>query len=197
MVFTKNKQTLKTFSLLIKVSIVLLAFWFIYKQVFAKKDILHKLGQLLQDPFESPMFLLVLALVFVNWGFEALKWKSLIDKIEKISLLKAYKAIFSGVTVSIFTPNRIGEYAGRIFHLEKADRINAMLITMVCSVGQLMVTIFAGLIALSIFIPLYTDVESHLNIFSYYALSALTVGLAFFLLTAYINASLLSPMIKK
>ena len=139
-----KKQSLKIISWLIKIAIIALAVWFIYKEVFAKNDILQSLRKILDNPLENPQFLLVLLLVFVNWGFEALKWKSLIDKIEKISLPRAFKAIFSGVTVSIFTPNRAGEYVGRIFHLEKADRINAVLITMVCSVAQLMVTSSAG-----------------------------------------------------
>ena len=193
----QNKQAFKIISWSIKIAIVAFAFWFIYLQVIAKQDILEGLGDLLESPSQNPLIFLVLILVFVNWGFEAFKWKSLIDKVETISIAKAYKAIFSGVTVSIFTPNRIGEYAGRIFHLEKADRINAVLITMICSVSQLLVTVFAGLISITIFFPAFFPIDNYLPEIYYYALAVLTFALAIFLLAAYLNTSLLSPVIKK
>ena len=55
--------------------------------------------------------------------------------------LNARKAVFSGITVSTFTPNRIGEYGGRVFCLEKGDRIKAVFITILCSMSQLLTTV--------------------------------------------------------
>lgn len=187
----------KSISWAIKVAIVLAAFWFIYKEIFTKQHIIENFKMMLDRPLEIRLLLLTIGLTFVNWGFESLKWKSLIDKIEKISFLTAYKAILSGVTVSIFTPNRVGEYAGRIFHLEKADRINAVLITMVCGVAQLLVTIFAGIIALAFFAPANLNIEEHISIYYYYALLVIFIGGAGFLLFAYLNASLMAPVIKR
>ncbi len=187
----------KAISWTIKIAIVLAAFWFVHKEVFAKQHIIENFKEMLDKPLEIRLLILTIALTFVNWGFESLKWKSLIDKIEKISFLTAYKAILSGVTVSIFTPNRVGEYAGRIFHLEKADRINAVLITMVCGVAQLLVTIFAGIIALSFFAPTNLDIEKHISMYYYYALLVIFIGGAGFLLFAYLNASLMAPVIKR
>lgn len=193
----KTTNYRKAISWTIKIAIVLAAFWFIYKEIFAKPDIIDNFREMLSKPLETKLLLLTIGLTFVNWGFESLKWKSLIDKIEKISFFTAYKAILSGVTVSIFTPNRVGEYAGRIFHLEKADRINAVLITMVCGVAQLLVTIFAGVIALSFFAPYNLDIENYISIYYYYALLVIFIGGAGFLLFAYLNASLMAPMIKR
>ena len=87
-------------------------------------------------------------MMFVNWFLEALKWRFLISKIEKVSILRSLRAVFSGITVSAFTPNRIGEYGGRIFCLEKADRIKGALITVIGSMAQLITTIIFGLIGL-------------------------------------------------
>ena len=82
---------------------------------------------------------------------EALKWQFLISKIEKISIKRSIRAIFSGITVSAFTPNRVGEYGGRVFCLEKADRIQAVLITVIGSMAQLVTTIVLWLYWLIIF----------------------------------------------
>ena len=86
--------------------------------------------------------------MFLNWFLESLKWRFLISKIEKISIKRSLRAIFSGITVSAFTPNRVGEYAGRVFCLEKADRVQAVLITVIGSMAQLVVTIVFGLIGI-------------------------------------------------
>ena len=59
-------------------------------------------------------------MMFLNWFLESLKWRFLISKIEKISINRSIRAIFSGITISTFTPNRIGEYGGRVFCLEKS-----------------------------------------------------------------------------
>ena len=81
------------------------------------------------------VILFVVFLMFVNWLFEAIKWKYMIAKIENISILRSLQAVFSGITVSTFTPNRIGEYGGRVFCLEKGYRIKAVFITILCSMS--------------------------------------------------------------
>ena len=94
------------------------------------------------------LILFVVFLMFVNWLFEAIKWKYMIGKIENISILRSLQAVFSGITVSTFTPNRIGEYGGRVFCLEKGDRIKAVFITILCSMSQLLTTVIFGSISL-------------------------------------------------
>lgn len=90
------------------------------------------------------LIFIVVLLMFVNWMLESLKWKFMIRKIEAISFFTSFRAIFSGITVSSFTPNRIGEYGGRVFCLEKSDRIQAVFITILCSMAQLLTTIIFG-----------------------------------------------------
>lgn len=92
--------------------------------------------------------LIVVLLMFINWGVESLKWQYLIRSLEKISFQNSLIAVFSGVTVSIFMPNRVGEFAGRIFYLEKADKVSATLKNFLGSLIQLSVTLIAGVIAI-------------------------------------------------
>jgi hypothetical protein len=49
------------------------------------------------------------ALIVVNWGIEALKWKLLVSTVRPVSFLSAYKAVLSGVSFSVALPNRVGE----------------------------------------------------------------------------------------
>lgn len=92
----------------------------------------------------APVFLLM----FVNWSIEAIKWKIALSK--TISVKTALKAIFSGTTMAFFTPNRVGEYMGRMLHLPTRDRLPSIALTVVCSISQVLVTFIAGTIGLFI-----------------------------------------------
>lgn len=103
---------------------------------------------------------LVLLLMFCNWGLEARKWQKLVKPLEDISFLRSFSAILSGVSLSINTPNRIGEYGGRILYLSNRNKLKAIAATIVGSFSQLIVTIIFGLIGMIYYInnfPLIKD----------------------------------------
>ena len=52
--------------------------------------------------------------MLLNWGLEARKWQLVIRRIQPIRWIQALKAIFTGTTLAFFTPNRMGEYIGRV-----------------------------------------------------------------------------------
>nr|WP_317126779.1 lysylphosphatidylglycerol synthase domain-containing protein [Chitinophaga silvatica] len=91
---------------------------------------------------------LVFILMFFNWGLEARKWQKLVRLLEDVSFFKAFSAILSGVSLSINTPNRIGEYGGRILYLKNENKLKAIAATIVGSFSQLIITIIFGLIGL-------------------------------------------------
>jgi hypothetical protein len=82
----------------------------------------------------------------VNWGIEARKWQLLVNQLEPISFLRAYYSVLSGVSISINTPNRIGEYGGRILHLRPENRLKAISLNMITSVSQLILTLVMGVL---------------------------------------------------
>lgn len=149
---TPSVRKHKVISLLLKAAILILSFWYIiYKlqdvgtsEAFDFISVL-KSGNLL-------FIVLTFLLMFLNWALEGLKWKILIAPLETISFLNALKSVFAGVTVSIFMPNRVGEFAGRIFFLEKADKVEATLKNFVGSTIQMLMTLFLGLAGIYIVI---------------------------------------------
>jgi uncharacterized membrane protein YbhN (UPF0104 family) len=145
----QQKQTIsyKVISLFIKAVILLLSIVYI----FNKLVVANELNFLVQELKISKLsyVVLVFVLMFVNWGLEAWKWQYLLKPLERISFIKSLQSVFSGVTVSIFMPNRIGEFAGRIFYLEKADKIKATIKNFIGSISQLTVTLVFGLAAIA------------------------------------------------
>jgi hypothetical protein len=80
-----------------------------------------------------------------------MKWRLLVKPMQSMSIAQAYQAILAGITVSIFTPNRVGEYAGRILWLDHGSRIKGALVTIIGSIAQLVVTLLAGSVAFYVF----------------------------------------------
>ncbi|MCW3085077.1 MAG: hypothetical protein JWP12_2443 [Bacteroidetes bacterium] len=144
-----TNRAYKVISLLIKAGILILSFWYVFyklKSTTAQVDFTSVLKQ-----SDLTLLIVTFCLMFVNWGLEALKWKLLIAPLENITFFTAFKSVFAGVTVSIFMPNRIGEFAGRIFFLEKAGKVEATLKNFAGSIVQLCITIIAGVSAFFIF----------------------------------------------
>ncbi len=137
----------------IKIAIALVCFWFLYYEFFVKEKYSRQSGfpllwdQLLQIELTPSKYLWLCTaciLVFLNWGLETMKWKLLINRIEEVRWLKAFKAVISGVTISIFTPNRVGEFAARILYLQSNHRIKGILVSVIGSISQLCVTLVVG-----------------------------------------------------
>lgn len=96
---------------------------------------------------------LVILLMMINWSIEAIKWKIAVRSIQQVSFWKAFKAILSGVSFSVSTPNRVGEYLGRVLYMDEGNRLKTISITIVASISQLIITLLMGCIGLIILRP--------------------------------------------
>lgn len=141
-------------TLFFKLVVLSVAFWYIYRQVFLKENIHDILASYKTAIHGDKLVLLIpaLLLMFMNWGLESQKWRLMIRKIERISFGRSVKAVLTGITVSFFTPNRVGEFGGRILHLHQSNRIKGALITVLCSMSQLAITIVVGSLALILYL---------------------------------------------
>ena len=175
----------KTLSFLIKIGIVVFSLYFLYKELVLKNDIINFDKSLFFKLITDNIILIVIVLflMFLNWFLEALKWRYMISKIEKVSIYTSLKAVFAGITVSSFTPNRVGEYGGRVFYLEKADRLKGVIITFIGSMSQLLITILFGSISFIILSELLFESKV---LFSAISKFKLLVLLLLFLLNVFI-----------
>lgn len=89
-------------------------------------------------------FPVILILMAVNWGVEARKWQVLLKPVERISWFRSFKATLTGVAFALNTPNRIGEYGGRVLYIREGNRLKAISLTLVGSMSQFLVTMVVG-----------------------------------------------------
>jgi hypothetical protein len=103
--------------------------------------------------------------------------------IEPISFYRAIESVFCGLTLAIFTPNRLGEYGGRVFFLSPKRRIVGIVAMSVGSIGQLVLTNVFGAIAACFFVYRFIPIDQVLFI----AVVFLAVFFCLFFLIFYFN----------
>ena len=138
--------------------------------------------------------------MFVNWGLEARKWQVLVSSIQQVSFLRAYRAIFSGQAIAFNTINRMGESAGRSIFLDEGNRLRGIILSVVGSMSQLLITFLIGLISL-IYVRIHIlDKIHHLEGLSLFWLDGLiyliSVGLVIGM-TLYFRLSWLTQLLEK
>ena len=147
---TQNKQkNIKLIHNLIRWGLAVLAIFLLYRKLSVSSHqewwsafLFH-----LHDAQAFQWLLWCLLLLPANWLLEAVKWRLMMRPLEKVTISRSIQAVLAGLAISVFTPNRIGEYAGRVFVLKRANRITATMATVLGSFSQLVVTIVAGSLA--------------------------------------------------
>jgi uncharacterized membrane protein YbhN (UPF0104 family) len=124
--------------------------WSIYTQVQRQPDWRQSLAQIIAAFRGASIWklLLVVLLMFANWGIEARKWQIVLRGLQRISFVRSFKAILTGTTMAFFTPNRMGEYLGRVLYIDEGKRIQSVSVTIVCSMAQLIITMIGGIFGL-------------------------------------------------
>jgi uncharacterized membrane protein YciS (DUF1049 family) len=142
----KTKQFLV---LLVKILIVVAAFYFIYNEL-ANNDKLDwkKFIALFQKNQSVLGIVFILFLSFLNRFLEIVKWQNLVSSFKIISLGEATKQVLAALTAGIFTPNGVGEYAGKALYFEKSKTKKIVFLNLICNGIQLVLTVVFGTIGL-------------------------------------------------
>ena len=146
----RNKNIKRIFKYVIAPLLGAWLFYSLYKQINTQPDLHLSLALIKEAPFGSDAwkFWSVILMVFINWGIEARKWQILIQPVQKMKFVTAFKSVLTGVTLSINTPNRIGEYGGRILYVKDGSRIKAISLSIAGSISQLIITLIMGCVGL-------------------------------------------------
>ncbi len=180
---------------LLKSLIALLVGGVIYTQVLAREN-----AAALWQQFTTQLaakngewLFFALLLMPLNWILEAMKWRSLVLTFEQISPWRAVQATMSGVTMGIFTPNRIGEYGGRVLYIKSENQWKAVIATLVGGFSQFLVIISVGVLGCSYYFVRYFNLEFYVLQILLFAGFFLTLGMLFF----YFNIDLIIKVIKR
>ena len=154
----KTKQFLV---LIIKVLIVAGAFYFIYNQL-ANNDKLDWVQ--FTAKFKKNQSVVgisfILLLSVLNRYFEILKWQNLASYLKPISVSEATKQVLAALTAGIFTPNGVGEYAGKALYYEKSETKQVVFLNLICNGIQMVLTVIIGIFGLLYFNAKYNVITT-------------------------------------
>jgi hypothetical protein len=115
-------------------------------QLWAKSDHFSAFSQI-SFTAKGAWIGMVIILMPLNWWLEGLKWRTFLSIHVQITFLRIMKAVAGGLAISLFTPNRIGEYGGRVLFMPPGSRWPAVISTLAGSMAQNLVGISAGIIS--------------------------------------------------
>jgi uncharacterized membrane protein YbhN (UPF0104 family) len=184
--FSRHKrQWILAFRIVSTVLALLYVGWKLYE----RQDEMERMWVSGWGGFRIGMLVLVSVMMLLNYALEAQKWRLILKPFyEVMPLVRAMVAVFAGMAAGIFTPNRIGEYAGRILFLKEGKRVEAIVATFVDRICQLMVTLVTGFAAFGVLIWNDAGLASELlkdpgvRLLFVIVASAMTVTIGLFLL---------------
>ena len=166
-----NNKAKQFLVLAVKILIVVGAFYFIYKQLSENPKLQwEQFRKLVWEKQSFGNIAFILFLTFLNRFLEILKWQNLVSVIKRISLGEASKQVLAALTAGLFTPNGIGEYAGKALFFESVKAKKIVFLNLICNGIQMILTVIFGVFGLLYF-------NARFNI-----ITTKTVGLVFALL---------------
>jgi len=134
---------------IIKLLIVIAAFYFIYDQLAHNDKLDWDRFLVLYHKNQSVAGIsFILLFSFLNRYFEILKWQNLAQVVRKIAVYEATKQVLAALTLGVFTPVGVGEYAGKALYFEKNEAKKIIFLNLICNGIQIVATGFFGILGM-------------------------------------------------
>lgn len=142
----------KYISLFIKCLIAALLIYTVYQQLFLKHNFEKLYNQFCDNARDRNSFYLILTFILMipNWFLETLRWRFLVIQHHPITIRMSIRAILMGITLGMISPQRVGEYAGRLLVLTKDKNWLSVKSNFLTSLSLNIVILIFGLFSLFI-----------------------------------------------
>ncbi len=164
---------------------------------FSNKQNLDEIWAAFLAALENGNWLFLAAAVILipfNWATETLKWHQFVARHEPgFTFWGAYRAVLAGVAFSLFLPNRVGEYGGRIFFVRRRNQWKAIIANLVGNFSQTIFLLLTGSLGAAWFMRHFLGVAPLVV----NAVVLGSVGTALALGFAYFNIDALVPLLRR
>ncbi len=128
----------------LKVLILMGTFGYIYLKIAQNESISFSEFILTIGKRQSTLVLLFFGFAAANWFFEILKWQTVISPVRKLSFTEATRQSLAALTVSLATPNRIGDYGAKAYFFASHKRKQVLLLNFFSNFTQMGITCIFG-----------------------------------------------------
>lgn len=147
--YKKSGQSFQVWPWLLKVVLATASFYFVASKLIEDQLVLSELIHLFSSIDFALIFMIVTMLMIFNWLFESKKWQLLTRNYQTISLLKALKAILTGVSLDAILPFGAGAIGSKVLSLKGVDKQKLIAPIIIGQGIQSFWTVLFGLIGLS------------------------------------------------
>ncbi len=98
--------------------------------------------------FSLKLIIILIGFSLINWFLEIKKWQYLAGQLQSISILKATKQSLVSFSISLLTPNRLGEYGAKMIFFKKNQYTKAVGLVFLGNFSQLLTSLIFGIGAL-------------------------------------------------
>jgi len=165
----------------VKLLTFILVFYALYYRC-STIDFDNALDQICLSPF---LLIIAFLLVVVNLGLEFIKWNLVVKPIVTISRAKLFQSLLSGISTGMITPNRVGNFIGRVLFFKPRHRAILIMGTIYGNLSQFLATIIPGLI---VFLFFGKFIESNTLLLTQNTLFKITVALLI-ILVGYVKSN--------
>jgi len=141
---TKTNKILINFS---KILLFVLLLYILFYQLKNKQVSFNDFKNISSNISINSFIYLGLAIILmpVNWFLESFKWKKLVNVIQSdYTFIDAVKSVLIGVFFGFITPNRVGEFGGRLLFIKKGNKLKALNLTFIGGLAQFIITFLIG-----------------------------------------------------
>lgn len=125
---------------------------------------------------------IAVVLVFFNWGLELLKWYFTVKPINrKVGMSKLIQSLLAGISTGFVTPNRLGNFVGRMLYYEGKSKYYLILGTLYGNFAQFLASLFFGLVGFYYVGSIIFSLDEQIN-FTYLIFSVGGVSLLVYVL---------------
>lgn len=163
-----------------KVLIIAVLLYALYREIGGREQLGALWVQLRYQLGESSKWWLLPAVLLmpINWWLESRKWQRLLRPFWRVSSWQAFRAVASGITLSLFTPNRVGDYGGRILAVPARHNWHAAIATMAGNLAQVLALFTGGLIGALYYLEVQGGLP-RLLLSSFWWILLLGIGIAY------------------
>lgn len=158
----------------LKVLILSYTFIYLYRKLVLNPEVSWQSILEVVTQKQGSWLLLFLGMAMINWGLEIKKWQLLVSSLDPIDLKTSMKQCLSAFTISILTPMRIGDYAGKTIYFPREQTNHVLRRNFLGNAAQMLVTLVLGVIGM-IFLILQNELPLSLNLELYLLIAGLLV----------------------
>ncbi len=112
----------------------------------------------------------------LNWLLEGMKWRLMLKRLgAKIPFVKLVFSLLTGVSSSLITPNRSGNFIGRMIWLPKRLRIEASVLTIYGNIAQWIAAMIFGTIGFLFYRNLETSTIPEIPVWTWVLFLSITI----------------------